>query len=137
MNATQRLHRDEAGIVGKIIVAWLVMVAVLGVIAVDAASVVFTTFRASDVAATAASAGATTYRARKDASEACDVARRSIAEGDADVRIPKSFCRVDSASGQVTITVRKRANTIIAGRLPFTEDLTEVVAKETARPSSL
>lgn len=137
MNATQRLQRDEAGMIGKIIVIWLVMVAVLGVIAVDTASVVFATFRASDVAATAASAGAATYRARKDVSEACDVARRSIVESDANARIPKSFCKVDTANGQVTITVRKRANTIIAGRLPFTEDLTEVVAKETATPSAL
>ena len=33
MNATQRLRHDDAGMVGKIIVIWLVMVAILGVVA--------------------------------------------------------------------------------------------------------
>jgi hypothetical protein len=137
MSTTHRIHRDESGMVGKIIVIWLIMVAVLGVIALDAASVVFATFRASDVAATAATAGATTFRTRKDVSDACDAARRSIEEGDASVQLPKSFCKVDTASGLVTITVKKQARTIVAGRLSFTEDLTKVVAKETAGPSTL
>jgi hypothetical protein len=130
MDATHRLRHDDAGMVGKIIVIWLVMVAVLGVIALDAASVVFATFRASDTAATAATAGAAIFRTRRDVSEACDAARRTIATEDPDAQIPKSFCKV-------TITVKKQARTIIAGRLSFTEDLTKVVAKETAGPSTL
>lgn len=137
MKVTHRLHRDQAGMVGKIIIIWLVMVAVLGVIAMDAASVAFSEFRASDIAASAAAAGAASYRARRDVSEACDAARRSIEESDADVQIPKSFCKVDTESGQVTITVKKQARTVVAGRLSFTEDLTKVVAKETAGPSML
>jgi hypothetical protein len=137
MDATHRLRHDDAGMVGKIIVIWLVMVAVLGVIALDAASVVFATFRASDTAATAATAGAAIFRTRRDVSDACDAARRTIATEDPDAQIPKSFCKVDTDAGRVTITVKKQARTIIAGRLSFTEDLTKVVAKETAGPSTL
>jgi hypothetical protein len=136
MTLIHRLH-DDAGMVGKIIVIWLVMVALLGIVAVDAASVVFATFRASDVAATAASTGATVYRSKKDVSEACDAALRSIEESDADVQTKRSFCKVDTATGEVTITIKKQANTIVAGRVSFTEDLTVVVGKETAGPSTL
>lgn len=137
MKATHRLRHDDAGMVGKIIVIWLVMVAVLGVIAVDTASVVFATFRASDTAATAATIGASTFRTAKDVSDACDAARRTIEAEDPDAQIPKAFCKIDTATGRVTITVKKQARTIIAGRLSFTEDLTKVVAKETAGPSTL
>ena len=137
MTLTHRLHRDEVGMVGKIIVIWLVTVVLLGIVALDAVSVVFATFRVSDVAATAASAGATVYRSGKDVSEACDAALRSVEESDADVQTTKSFCKVDTKTGDVTITIKKQANTIVAGRLSFTEDLTKVVGKETAGPSLL
>lgn len=137
MTRTHRLHRDEAGMIGKIIIIWVLMVGLLGVIALDAVSVAFTTFRVSDMAATAASAGATVYRSAKDVSEACDAALRSVEESDADVQTPRSFCKVDTKTGQVTITIKEQANTIVAGRLSFTENLTRVVGRETAGPSTL
>jgi hypothetical protein len=129
--------RDETGMVGKIIAIWLLMVAVMGVIAIDVASIAFTTFRASDVAATAATAGAATYRTTRDVTAACDNAARSVQAEDPDAQLPRSFCKVDPASGRVTITVRKRAETIVAARLSFTEDYTRVVAKESAGSSAL
>ena len=132
-----RLHRDDTGMVGKIIVIWLLMVAILGVAVVDAASIAFATFRVSDIAATAATAAATTYRASRDVGTACDNARSSIEADDAKIQIPKSFCKIDSQTGRVTIVVKDQATTILAGRLSFTEDLTKVVGKETAGPSAL
>ena len=47
----RRVHREQSGLVGKIIVVWLVFVAVIGIFAIDAASVLFTKFRLSDAAA--------------------------------------------------------------------------------------
>lgn len=129
--------RDETGMVGKIIVIWLLMVVILGIVAVDVASIAFATFRASDIAATAAAAGATTYRTTRDVAAACDNAARSVEAEDTDAQLPRSFCKVDTASGRVTITVRKHASTILAGRLSFTEDYTKVVAKESAGASAL
>ena len=49
----------------------------------------------------------------------------------------KAWCKVDTSSGDVTITLRKTASTVIAGRFSFTRDLTKVVQQETAEPSSL
>jgi hypothetical protein len=131
-----RLH-DETGLVGKIIIIWLVMVVLLGIAALDTASVVFATFRASDIAATAASAGANTYDDTKEVRAACDSAEASVEGEDPDMKLPKTFCKVDTKTGEVTITIRRQATTIVAGRLSFTDDLTIVVGKETAGPSAL
>lgn len=137
MTPLHRLHRDDTGMVGKIIIIWVLMVALLGIVALDTASVVFATFRVSDIAATAATTGATAYRAAGDVSKACDAARNTIEADDSSVRIPKSFCKIDTETGRVTIVVKKQADTIVAGRLSFTEHLTVVVGKETAGPSML
>ena len=68
MRATlRRVHREQSGMVGKIIVVWLLFVAVLGIFAIDTASVLFTKFRLSDAAATAASTAVSTYQNERDA----------------------------------------------------------------------
>jgi Tfp pilus assembly protein PilV len=130
------LHRDESGMVGKIIVIWLLLVALLGVVAMDAGSIMFTTFAVSDAAQTAAVAGATSYRNSRDVTTACQAAREAVPT-DENFMVPKAFCKVDSEAGEVTITLRKQADTLIAGRLGLTEDLTKIEIKETGRPSTL
>lgn len=132
-----RLQRDESGLVGKIVIIWLLMLVVLGIAALDTASVVFATFRASDIAATAAGAAASTLDKTDEAREACESAEASVLTDDPDMKLPTSFCKVDTKSGEVTITIKRKATTILAGRLSFTKDLTVVVGKETAGPSSL
>ena len=49
------VRRDEAGLVGKMVVVWLLFLAVIAVAAIDAASIAFTTYKLSDVGSTAAS----------------------------------------------------------------------------------
>lgn len=137
MRLPHRLRDDESGMVGKIIVIWLLMLALLGVVALDAGSVVVATFRISDTAAVAATAAAAAYRTDKGESAACAVARGSVERSDPDVQFPKAFCKIDSETGRVTITIKEQASTIVAGRLSFTEDLTIVVGRETAGPSVL
>ena len=133
----RRVHREQSGLVGKIIVVWLVFVAVLGIFAIDAASVLFTKFRLSDAAATAASTAASTYQNERDVTAACGAAELSVHQADPDAAMAKGWCKVDTTSGEVTITLRKTATSIIAGRFSFTRDLTKVVQRETASPSSL
>jgi uncharacterized membrane protein len=133
----RRSLRDEAGLVGKVIVVWLLLLLVLGIAAVDAASILFTRFRLDDAAATAATTAATTYRNGRDATDACTAARLSVETADPDAIMSKSFCKVNTSTGEVTITLRRTATTILAGRLSFTRDLAEVVQRETAGPSAL
>ena len=134
---TARIVRDQAGLVGKVIVIWLLLLALLGLAAVDAASIVFARFRLDDAAATAASAGAAAYRNGHDTAAACAAAQLSVQTDDPAAIMSKAWCKVDPATGEVTITLRKTANTLVAGRLSFTRDLTKVVQRETAGPSEL
>jgi uncharacterized membrane protein len=133
----RRVHREQSGMVGKIIVVWLLFVAVLGISAIDTASVLFTKFRLSDAAATAASTAVSTYQNERDVTAACGAAQLSVHQADPDATMAKGWCKVDTTSGDVTITLRKTATSIIAGRFSFTRDLTKVVQRETASPSSL
>lgn len=132
-----RAMRDDSGIVGKIIVIWLVLVVLLGVVAIDAASIFFARFRLSDAATVTAVTAATTYRSTKDVGAACEAARRAAAIEADGATLPKNFCRVDTGSGEVTIVMKKDASTLLAGRLPFTEEYTKIVVRETGRPASL
>jgi hypothetical protein len=123
--------------VGKFIVVWLLLLLLLGIAAVDAASILFTRFRLDDAAATAATTAATTYRNGGDVTDACAAAHLSVATADPEALMTKTFCKVDTSTGEVTITLRKTATTILAGRLSFTQDLAQVVQRETAGPSAL
>ena len=134
--ARRSLH-DDAGLVGKVIVVWLLLLLVLGIAAVDAASILFTRFRLDDAAATAATTAATTYRNGRDTTDACADAHLSVETADPDAFMSKTFCKVNTSTGEVTITLRRTATTILAGRLSFTRDLAEVVQRETAGPSAL
>jgi hypothetical protein len=128
---------DEAGLIGKFVVVWLLLLALLGIAAIDGASIVFTRFRLDDAAATAASTAATTYRNGRDGAAACDAAELSVRTADPSAVMGKGWCKIDTSTGEVTITLRKTATTILAGRLSLTADLAKVVQKETAGPSSL
>jgi hypothetical protein len=122
-----RLHREQAGLVGKFIVGWLLIVAVFGIGAIDGVSIAFTTFRLSDVAAGAASEAASRYEGTGDDRLACDDAARWIDGQDPDVTLTR--CRVDR-SGVVTVTVRKTATTLVVGRLEFLAKYGRVVRTE-------
>ena len=136
MNA-KRLHRDEAGLVGKIVLVWLLLLALLAVAALDSVSIVVTRFKLSDAAATAATTAATDYRNQHDVNAACDAAAQSVVQDDAGAKMSKDWCRIDTTSGEATITLRQTATTVIAGRLSFTQDLAKVEQQESAGPGEL
>jgi hypothetical protein len=134
---TRRTWRGQSGLVGKILVVWLLLVGLVAVVAVDAASVAITTFRLSDTASNAATAGAAVLRGQRARDHVCDDAREVIEAEDPDLEIGRAFCKVDLQTETVTITLKQRAPTILAGRLSFSEDLTTIVVKETGRPSGV
>ena len=128
-------HRGQSGLVGKMVVIWLIFVALLGVAAIDTTSIAFTRFRASHVARNAASAAAITWRDTKSDRKACAAARADVRSADAAAVIPHAGCIVNEQTGEVTITVEKAATTIVAAHLSWTKDFTTAKATETSGPA--
>ena len=51
MEMVNRAHRDQRGLVGKFMIVWLLLLAVIVLVGYDAVSIAITTFKVSDVAA--------------------------------------------------------------------------------------
>jgi hypothetical protein len=133
----RELHHDEQGLVGKLAIVWILILALLGIAAVDTVSIALTTFKLSDIATEAASDGAVAYRSHHSVTEACDAAKTSVASQDPALKVGPAFCRVDEPTGRVTVTLHSTARTVLAGRLSFTQDYTNVVDSETNGPSEV
>ena len=131
------VRRDESGLVGKMIVVWLLLLVVLAVAAIDTASIAFTTYQLSDVGASAASEGALVYRADHDVRDACARVAQVVSKQEPTARVARGGCSIERPTGLVTVKVRKRASTLIAHRIPWTEEFAIVVVTETAGPPSL
>jgi hypothetical protein len=131
-----RLH-DESGLVGKMIIVWILVLGALALAAIDTASIAFTTYKLSDVGSQAASEGARTFDQTHDVRDACDRVAVVVAKEDPTAKLTRQGCRIERPTGLVTVAVRKRANTIVAQRIPWTEKFAVVVVKETAGPPSL
>jgi hypothetical protein len=132
-----KLLRDEAGLLGKIAIVWLLVLALLGVGAIDAASIAFTTYKLSDVGTAAASEGALIFKRTSNVREACARVQQVVSKEDPAVKLTQAGCSVEKPTGLVTVEVRKRANTLVAQRLPWTEEFAVVTVSETAGPPSL
>lgn len=131
------VRRAEAGLVGKMIVVWLLVLGLLAVAAIDAASIAFTTYRLSDVGSVAASEGARAYRQGHDVRDTCERVTQVLSRQEPTARLARGGCSIERPTGIVTVKIRERANTLMAHRLPWTEKLALVVVTETAGPPSL
>lgn len=134
----RRLHagaHDERGLVGKALVITLLILAVLGVGALDAVSILTARYRTANAADRAAEETAYAYKQSHDLRGACQTAVETVEEANHTARIPKGGCVIDPGTGDVTITVRETASTIVAKRVDALEDFTRVVATSTAAPA--
>jgi hypothetical protein len=131
------VRRDEAGLVGKMIVIWLLILVILAVAAIDAASIAFTTYKLSDVGAAAASEGALVYKKGHDTRETCQTVAQVVSKEEPTAKVARGGCSIERPTGLVTVKIRKRANTLVAQRVPWTEKFVVVVVTETAGPPSL
>ena len=111
------------------------ILAVLGVGALDAVSILSARYRTADAADRAAEETAYAYKQSHDLRGACQTAVETVEEANNSARIPKGGCVIDPATGDVRITVRETASTIVAKRVDALEDLTKVVATSTAAPA--
>lgn len=125
---------DERGLVGKALVLTLLVVAVLGVCALDAVSILTARYRTEDAADRAAEETAYAYKQSHDLRGACQTAVEAVEAAHASARIPKGGCLIDPGTGDVTITVRETASTIVAKRIDALEKFTKAVATSTAAP---
>jgi hypothetical protein len=125
---------DEAGFVVRTVAVTLLVLAVVGVAALDGISILSARYRVADAADHAAEETAYTYKQSRDVRAACDDAVQTVAASDSSARIPRGGCVIDPRTGAVTITVRQTASTIVAKRISALEKYTKAEATSTAPP---
>lgn len=131
MTAMGRIHGDERGLVGKILVLWLVLAALLAVLAYDGVRIAVTRFRVADAAQNAAFESATTLRKTQgDRDAAYRAAQEAVAEEDESLRLV-GF-EIDPQTNEVQVTVAKKAPTILVERIGFLSSLTRARTTETS-----
>jgi hypothetical protein len=131
MAMTRIVIRQEAGLVGKILLLWLLLLAVVVVIAIDAGSILLTRSRAADLAEDASVSAAEAFGQTGDEQQAKLAALDTIADADEAVRLK----RIDVGRREVTVVLVVRADTLVVGRIPFVDDLDKLtVSGSTAAP---
>ena len=123
--------RDETGLIGKILLIWLLLAAVVVILAIDAGSILLTRSRAADLAKDASVSAAEALRQGGDEEQAKLAALDTIADADEPVRLK----RIDVGRREVTVVLVARADTLVVGRIPFFDDFERVtISGSTAAP---
>jgi hypothetical protein len=133
---SRSLH-DQAGLIGKVAVFWIVAALLVGLLILDGLSIVLTTFKLSSTAQGAASTAATTYKNLHDTTKACEAAGVELLRDNTPVPENEGWCKIDEDSGTASISLHTIASSLVLGRLSATEGYTKISVKETAEPSSL
>lgn len=123
-----RLARDERGLVGKLLVLWLVFLALVVVTLYDAGSIAFARLRVADLAQDAAFASAQRFDETGERRQAVRTALATIASSDEDARLSELEI---SRRGEVTVVVTDQASTLLAGRIGFLDHLAIVTGSDT------
>ncbi len=121
---------DERGLIGKILMVWLLVVALLGVVAFDAGSILMLRFRTNDLAGDASTAAADAYAETGDEQAAKLAALGTIAGSDDRTRLR----RIDVRRRLVTVEVTARTDTLVVGWVPFLDDFERVTVTRTSEP---
>jgi len=132
-----RTFNDQAGMIGKIALLWIIGLLLMGLLILDGLSIVLTTFKLSNTAQAAASTAATVYKNTHDLDKACEAAQLDLLRDNQAVPENDTWCKVNEATGVSAISLRATASSLAVGRVSFTQDLTKISVKETAEPSSL
>ena len=128
---TRNVIREEAGLVGKILLLWLLLLAVIVVVVIDAGSILLTRSRAADLADDASVSAAEAFGQTGDEQQAKLAALDTIADADEAVRLK----RIDVGRREVTVVLIVRADTLVVGRIPVFDDLEKLtVSGSTAAP---
>jgi hypothetical protein len=128
---------SEQGMIGKLLVFWLAVLAIIALVGSDAGRIAWAHYHVASIASSAVSDAATSYRDTHSTTKACAAAAATISAADASLKIVARGCKVDPKTGRVTITISKHVYTLIAGRISFTKKYTTISDTETATPPSL
>lgn len=123
---------DERGLVGKAVVILLIVILVIGVMAVEAGSIIFTKLSLENTADAAAADGERDFASSHNVAEACAAAKASALDHDKDVHFVA--CTADPNSGVISIKIRKTAPTLIVRRIGFLRKLGVVKATAQTGP---
>jgi Flp pilus assembly protein TadG len=124
-----RLPRDERGLVGKLLVLWLVFLVLMVVALYDVGSIAFARLRVADIAQDAAFASAQRYDETGERRQAVRAALATIASSDDDARLRELEI---SRRGEVTVVVTDQATTLLAGRIGFLDHLVIATGSDTS-----
>lgn len=131
MKAPSRSFRDDRGLVGKILLVWLLLLVVLVVGAIDAGSILLARSRTADLAEDASVSAAEAFAQSGDEEQTKLAALDTIADADEPVRLKS----IDVGRREVTVVLVVHADTLVVGRIPFLDDLGRVtVSGSTAAP---
>jgi hypothetical protein len=133
---TARAHRRETG---SIDAGWLtrvvLLLAVVGIVAVDTVSVLSTRISVSDDAASAAIAGRDNYAGSHDVTAAYTAAQKAARDLHPATALPAGGFLV-TKDGTVTVTAIRMPSTIVAHYLPWVRDHLQQHATERALPAT-
>lgn len=118
---------DERGLIGKIIVVWIALFLVLALFAYDGVQIGISRFKAADAAQSAAYEASAVLRGSGTRAMALQAAQQ-VADDDG-VRMTGFV--INDTTGQVTVTVTRKAPTLILGKL-FFKDLAKAKASDTS-----
>ena len=122
MAMTSTVIRQEAGLVGKVLILWLLLLTAVVVVAIDGGSILLTRSRAADLADDASASAAEAFGQTRDEQQAKLAALDTIADADEAVRLK----RIDVGRREVTVVLVVRADTLVVERIPFLDDLERV-----------
>jgi hypothetical protein len=127
--------RDERGFVGRLMVVWLVLLAVVVVAGIDAVSIALTTIKTSSAADKAAVRAAAEFKVEDSLRAAFDAATEQLSEDMPDAKLDPENFEIDPSTGRITLTVTAKATTLIAKRVSFLKHLTKVSETSSGAPA--
>jgi hypothetical protein len=121
---------DETGLLGKGLVVGLIILALLVIAAIDGGAIVVTKTSLSETTQQAAFDGANTYKTTRDIRAAEQaVSDTATADGARIVHIT-----VNKQTGDVTVTLAKKAPTVVIQRFSFSKEWGELRETDTSEP---
>jgi Flp pilus assembly protein TadG len=129
MNVRSRARADD-GLVGKVLVVWLLLAALIVVVAIDAGTILLARYRAADAAQEASFQASNAFERSHDRRDAIQAAVDAVAAKDEGGKI--TTLEIDPRTGAVTVTVTDTVSTMLAGRFGFSKDFTHVTASDTS-----
>ena len=127
-----RLCRDERGGVGKLILVTLALIAVFGTAVVETGSIIFTHLSVSDTANAAAADASGVLASTHNPKAAEEAALQSVRQHDLNARLVAFSA--DAQTGEVWVTVRKEATTLLVQRIGFLKHFAEVSVQVSTGP---